>query len=206
MPYPQPPWTLKGQAILGLHLIDCDRVRPLIPPELNIVSVLPGKTIGGVYLSDYRSGSVLQYSELIVIAGFTHHAGIFGGWISHIYVDNADSVAGGRDIWGLPKELAEFSWDGDRSVTVCQGNQRLCRLNYNPQGFGWRQSLAASAFSTMNTNLLTFKSELDSHLSLIGSQLEVFAESPFSSLGLGQPFLTVRCDDMTLRVAGPQIV
>ncbi len=203
---PLPPWTLEGQAILGLYLIDYDRVRHLIPPELNIVSVFPGKTVGGVYLSDYREGSVLQYSELIVIAAFTQHGGHFGGWISHIYVDNADSVAGGREIWGLPKELAEFSWDGDRSVSVRQGNQRLCTLNYNPQGFGWRQSLAASAFSTMNGNLLTFKSELDSHLSLIGSHLEVFAESPFLGLGLGQPFLTVRCDDMTLRVAAPQVI
>jgi acetoacetate decarboxylase len=33
-------------------------------------------------------------------------------------VDNPDSVAGGREIWGLPKELAEFSWlGGDRVLT-----------------------------------------------------------------------------------------
>ena len=75
MPYPQSPWTLKGYAFQTLHLLDIDRVRPLIPPELNIISVFPGKTLGGVYLSYYGQGSVLEYSELIVIAAFLNYKG-----------------------------------------------------------------------------------------------------------------------------------
>ena len=51
MPYPQAPWTLQGYAIQTLQLLDIDRVRPFIPSELNIITVLPGKTLGGVYLS-----------------------------------------------------------------------------------------------------------------------------------------------------------
>ncbi len=39
MPYPQPPWTLKGYAIQTLHLVNIDQVRPLIPLELEIFSV-----------------------------------------------------------------------------------------------------------------------------------------------------------------------
>ncbi|MEM5838755.1 acetoacetate decarboxylase family protein, partial [Pediococcus acidilactici] len=127
-----------------MQLIDIDRVRPLIPSELEIISVWPGKTLGGIYLSYYGSGSVLEYSELIVIAAFVGYKGKFGGWVSHIYVDNPDSVAGGREVWGLPKELAEFTWEGGVSaaqpealaprkearVTVSQGNRLLCSLNY----------------------------------------------------------------------------
>ncbi len=30
--------------------------------------------------------------------------------VSHIYVDDEQSLGGGRDIWGLPKELAEFEF------------------------------------------------------------------------------------------------
>src|SRR5919199_4290949 len=123
MPYPAPPWTLQGYALQTLQLIDVERVRPLIPPEFDIVSVLPGKTIGGVYLSYYGSGSVLEYSELIVAAGMVRYSGKIGGWISHIYVDNPDSVAGGRNIWGLPKELAEFTWERGEHITVRQGNR-----------------------------------------------------------------------------------
>ncbi len=127
MSYPQPPWTLKGYAFLTLQLLDIARVRPLIPPALNIISVLPGKTIGGVYLSKYNSDSVLEYSELIIIAGFLSYKGKFGGWVSHIYVDNPESVAGGREIWGLPKELAQFTWT-ERSVT--EAKQIICYVNW----------------------------------------------------------------------------
>lgn len=206
MPYPQAPWTLQGYAIQTLQPLDIDLVRPLIPSELEIISVWPGKTLGGVYLSHYGSGSVLEYSELIIIAAFVTHKGKFGGWVSHIYVDNPDSVAGGREIWGLPKELAEFTWDNGSRVTVRQGNKLLCSLNYTQQSFGWRQWLGASGFSTLGSDLLIFPAQLDSRLSLISSKLEVPAESPFASLAIGQPWLTVRADQMILKVAAPEVV
>ena len=206
MPYPQAPWTLQGYAIQTLQPLDIDLGRPLVPSELEIISVWPGKTLGGVYLSHYGSGSVLEYSELIVIAACVTHKGQFGGWISHIYVDNPDSVAGGREIWGLPKELAEFTWNNGSRVTVRQGNKLLCSLNYTQQSFGWRQWLGASGFSTLGSDLLIFPAQLDSHLSFISSKLEVPAESPFASLAIGQPWLTVRADEMILKVAAPEVV
>jgi hypothetical protein len=206
MPYPQTPWTLQGYAIQTLQLLDVNRVRPLIPSQLNIISVLPGKTLGGVYLSYYGSGSVLEYSELIVIAGLLGYKGKFGGWVSHIYVDNPDSVAGGREIWGLPKEIAEFTWQQDNRVTVQQGNRTLCSLNYTRQGFGWQQRLGASSFSALGSDLLIFPAEMDSRLGLISSKLEILSESPFAELNIGQPLLTVRADKMHLKVGAPAVV
>jgi hypothetical protein len=205
MPYPQAPWTLQGYAFQTLQLLDIDRVRPLIPSELNIISVFPGKTLGGVYLSYYGSGSVLEYSELIVIAAFLSYKGKFGGWVSHIYVDNLDSVAGGREIWGLPKEMADFTWEGDR-VTVTQANQTLCTFKYNRQGFGLQQRLGASSFSSIGEDLLLFPAEVESRFGLVGSGLEIPSESPFSGLNLGQPLLTVHADNMRLKVGAPQVV
>jgi len=204
MGYPQAPWTLQGCAFLTVQLVDIDRVRSLVPSELEIISVWPGKTLGGIYLSSYESGSVLEYNELIVVAALVGYRGKFGSWISHIYVDHPDSVAGGREIWGLPKEIAEFSWNGD-CVTVRQGNQLLCSLNYNRQTFGWRQWLAVSTFSTLGSNLLVFKSEFESQLGWVSSKLAVPVESPFASLGYGQPLLTIHCDRLRLSVAAPEV-
>jgi hypothetical protein len=206
MSYPQAPWTLKGYAIQTLHLVNIDLVRPLIPLDLKIISVWPGKTIASVYLSKYGSGSVLEYSELIIAPALVNYQRKIGGWISHIYVDNTDSVAGGREIWGLPKELAEFTWKEGEHVTVHQGNRKLCSLKYNRQTLAWRQELRASGFSVKGTDLLIFPAEFQSLLGLIGSQLEIPAESPFSGIGLGQPWLTVRCEQMSLRVDAPKVV
>ncbi|AVH66902.1 acetoacetate decarboxylase family protein [Nostoc sp. 'Peltigera membranacea cyanobiont' N6] len=206
MPYPQAPWILKGYAIQTLHLVNIDLVRPLIPLELEIISVCPGKTLASVYLSNYGSGSALEYSELIIAPALVNYQRKIGGWISHIYVDNADSVAGGREIWGLPKEIAEFTWEQGEHVTVDRGNQKLCSFKYNRQSLAWRQGLSASCFSAKGADLLIFPTKFESVLGLIGSNLEIPTESPFSGIGLGQPWLTVRCEQMSLRVAAPKVV
>lgn len=205
MNYPQPPWTLKGDAFISLQLLDIAKVRPFIPKELNIISVLPGKTAGGVYLSKYSSGSVLEYSELIIIAGFLSYRGKFGGWVSHIYVDNPDSVTGGREVWGLPKELAQFTWT-ERSVTVSQENKLLCRLDYHRQNFGLPLKLSASAFSCLSSNLSIFSALVEARFGLVSSKLEIPTTSPFASLNIGQPLLTVHSDRLNLLVDAPTTI
>ena len=207
MPYPQAPWTLKGYAIQALQLIDIEKARPLIPSELEIVSIWPGKTLGTVYISSYQSGSVMEYNELIVAPALVRYHNKIGAWISHIYVDNPDSVAGGREIWGLPKELADFTWENSENrVTVRQGNRLLCSLNYSQQSLALPIPLSADSFSSLNTDLLIFKAEFKSRLGLVSSKLEVPPESPFASLNLSQPLICVYVDDLHLVVDGPEVV
>jgi len=204
--YPQAPWTLQGYAVATLHLIEIDRVRSLIPQELDIISVLPGKTVGGVYLSDYGFGSVLEYSELIVVAAAVTHSGKIGGWVSHIYVDNPNSVAGGREIWGLPKEFADFSW-GENSVTVQQSNSTLCTLNYNSLfSLGLKPRLGASSFSTKNADLLIFTFDVEAQFGLVNAQLKVPSNSPFADLIVGQPWLAISVTQMRLTVNAPAVL
>lgn len=208
MSYPIAPWTLKGYAVQTVQLVDIERSRPLIPQELEIVSVWPGKTIGGIYLSSYKFGSTLEYSELIVVAGLVSYSGKIGSWISHIYVDNSDSVAGGREIWGLPKELAEFTWlsGKESSVTVRQGNQELCSLTYTKPSLALPLSLALPSFSSSVSDLLLFKGDFASRMGLVSGKLQIPTDSPFASLNLGQPWLTAYCDDLRLIANAPEVV
>jgi acetoacetate decarboxylase len=56
---------------------------------------------GGAMLANYTGGT-LAYHELIVFRP---------GWVvSYISVDSEESLRGGREIWQLPKELAEFTY------------------------------------------------------------------------------------------------
>ncbi|MBE9008086.1 acetoacetate decarboxylase family protein [Fortiea sp. LEGE XX443] len=206
MSYPATPWTLRGKAIASLHLVNINQIRSLIPLEFQIFSVWPGKTIGGVYLSYYGQGSVLEYSELIVAPAMVSYQNKIGAWVSHIYVDNTDSMAGGREIWGLPKELADFTWEQDKLITVRQGDRKLCTLNYSQQNLAWRQRFTGSTFSVRGVELLKFSAECEALLGLISSQLEVPGDSPFSDIGLGQPFLSARAEQMKLKVAHPKVV
>jgi len=206
MSYPATPWTLCGKAIASLHLVNINLVRSLIPSEFQIFSVWPGKTLAAVYVSQYGQGSVLEYSELIVIPAVVSYQNKIGAWVSHIYVDNLDSVAGGREIWGLPKELADFTWENDKRLTVRQGDRSLCTLNYKPQNLAWRQGFTGYSFNVKGSELIQFPAHCEALFGLIGSSLEIPAESSFSGLSLGQPFLTVRAEQMKLQVANPEVV
>src|SRR5262249_51799684 len=44
--------------------------------------------------------------------------------VEHIYVDSPESMRGGREIWKLPKELADFSWSREH-VRVAQNGRTL---------------------------------------------------------------------------------
>ena len=48
MSYPPAPWHLYGSAVESFHAIDVDRAKQFVPVDLEIVSVLPGKTVGSV--------------------------------------------------------------------------------------------------------------------------------------------------------------
>lgn len=207
MTYPPAPWQLNGSALLTLHWVDVDRVRPLIPPELEIITLWPGKTIGGLYVASYGSGSTLNYSELIVIGGLTRYVNQVGSWITHIYVDNPDSVAGGREIWGLPKELAQFSWDAAKqSVQVYQDEQHLCQVSANWKTPGLPLPLGAASFSVLRSDLLCFETKNKSSLHGVGASVQIPATSPFSSLNLSQPWLGVAFGPLDIEVDAPRVV
>jgi acetoacetate decarboxylase len=208
MVYPSAPWTLQGDALQTLQPVDIDRVRSTVPTELDIAAVFPGKTLAGIYLASYQIGSALIYSELIVVSALIRYADRLGAWISHIYVDNPDSVAGGREIWGLPKELAEFDWQPGKphAVTVRQGDRVLCRLDSTWQLPGIPVPFALGGFSMQDDKFLWFPAKSSLRLSAIGASVQVPPESPFASLGLDQPWLSFYGDELQLTVGAPEVV
>ncbi len=211
MSYPSPPWNLQGYAIQTLNFIDVEIARNFIPSELEIISIFPGKTLGGTYFSVYQTGSILQYNELIVVAGLVRFGNKIGSWISHIYVDHEDSVAGGREIWGLPKEMANFSWDQNHGkITVSQNNLPIINLNYQKVWFSfdsWKPiQFSANGFSGLDTELLSFQTDFKSKLALLTGNLEVPKNSPFVGLKLGNPNLTINMQNLEIVTKKPDIV
>ncbi|KGF71984.1 hypothetical protein DO97_13875 [Neosynechococcus sphagnicola sy1] len=209
MTYPPAPWYLYGNALVSFHLIDVEKARPLVPGDFEIVSVLPGKTFGALYLSVYEANSTLQYHELIVGAALVRYGNQIGTWISHIYVDDSDSLAGGRNIWGLPKEMAEFSW-GDRTVSVMQGSRSLCQVDYGPAGLPlslWGKSkISGDVFSGLDQDILLFTGNFEAQLRWVQCNLMIPPESPFTALHLGHPWLTIQMHDLAFTANAPTIV
>ena len=91
--------------------VPIERARVWVPDYVDVVPFAPGRTLGALVAVTYEEGSTLTYSELVVACATVRSGSRVGGWISHIWVDDEQSVSGGRSIWKLPKEIAAFGLD-----------------------------------------------------------------------------------------------
>src|SRR5690348_11913897 len=75
----------------------------------------PDGVYGAAFVS-YEDPSPLTYSELLVARPAPKDQDSDRQVsISDIWVDSPDSVAGGRELWAIPKGLADFTLDSTRS-------------------------------------------------------------------------------------------
>lgn len=205
--YPPAPWRLRGWAFETLSLVDLAKADLRLPEGLRVVRVGPHHTLGSVYVATYGSGSALEYHELIVLPALVWRAGRLGFWVSHIYVDHPASRAGGRDLWNLPKELADFTVEEGahgRRVTVRQDGKPLVTVEHRPGRMGVPMMVPLPAFGTLNNPPRFFVGKARSRLGMAAPRVEIPQESPLAGLGLGRPFLGLRYTDLDLLAAAPK--
>jgi len=101
------PWRLKGQGYIFAVLLP-ERV---LSGQSFVPAAIAGSRRGRVAYAmfvDYADSPVGPYHELLYIPGsFAFGSGRHPS-ISKIYVSSWESVANGRDNWGIPKERCDF--------------------------------------------------------------------------------------------------
>lgn len=102
--YPPAPWLMHGSMWLSVFRLseDADAQHP--------------SGIYGAALVDYREPSPLTYGELLVArrVSTSSTTGAKGAvTITDIWVDSPASMAGGRELWAIPKELCDFDMESE---------------------------------------------------------------------------------------------
>lgn len=94
--YPPAPWAMVGQLWLSIFKLSTP-----------VDELRPAGIYGAAFVS-YEPGSPLTYSELLVarLVPTEHHGRCVS--ITDIWVDSPASVAGGRELWAIPKGLCDF--------------------------------------------------------------------------------------------------
>jgi acetoacetate decarboxylase len=176
VPHPPAPWQLNGELVV-------------------VPAFTAGRQLGGVMLANYTSGT-LAYRELIVFS----HATIRGMVVSHIYVDDEQSLSGGREIWGLPKELAQFEY-GRSAFTARQGETTLlhARVRRRPG----RVPLVLPTPITSSAGDTIGRARVKAAPALV--DLQIPPNSPFAYLGLGGRHLALAGDDLRLEMPAPRV-
>lgn len=174
MPHPPAPWHLNGELVV-------------------VPALTRAKQVGGVMLANYTSGT-LVYRELIVFS----HATPKGMVVSHIYVDDPQSMSGGHEIWGLPKELAEFEY-GASTFTARQGDVTLLHARLRRRRGGLPIVIPTPITSDKGRTL--GRARIKAMPALV--ELQVPHNSPFAHLGLAGRHLALAGDDLKLHMPPP---
>jgi acetoacetate decarboxylase len=208
---PVMPWRLRaeGGVFVSLHAVEVERARGFVPPELSLVRVLPGKTLGGLFLAAYGPGSDLEYSELIVSGATVWYRGRPAAWVTHLFVDRPASVEGGRALLGAPKQLARFSGGGgpEDAVTVGDADHPVCRLRGGKPLWLWRQRVRLAALhrdmrDPSGLTLSVHGNELRGRWGLTRAEVEIPEGSPLRALGFGGALLGLCGRDVEALLGG----
>lgn len=111
--YPPEPWRMAGDAFLSAWWVPTSEV-PSVPAGLEPLSIAGHALVLTAWVN-YRAPSPLTYHELlaaVAVRGQRRAAGT----ITEIWVDSTDSLAGGRELWGIPKGMATFDVAGGRTL------------------------------------------------------------------------------------------
>lgn len=117
--FPLAPWDLGGQGWLTV----CTAPRPAISPHAPGVVPLSlfGRVLVVAAFVDYDSSGLLSYHELMV-AVVVRKGFRLGLSITDIWVDDETSQRGARAMWGIPKQLADFTLTAEPRLTATAGS------------------------------------------------------------------------------------
>jgi hypothetical protein len=122
IPYPPEPWHLHGQVHLSVWLLPAAEAPTVDVPHVRVLRLF-GRAVVATAWAVYEPGSVLRYRELMVTV-LTRDRWRVRPSVTAIWVDSPASRDGGRELWGVPKELAEFDV-ADRSVVMTAREHRV---------------------------------------------------------------------------------
>ncbi|SOD71719.1 acetoacetate decarboxylase [Jatrophihabitans sp. GAS493] len=117
--YPAEPWHLVGQLHASVFLVPLAEVQEALtdapsrglPPGVHLVR-LGGRCVVATAWVDYQPGGVLHYRELMSTLLVRSRWRLLPT-ITHIWVDSEQSRDGGKALWGIPKQLADFDFSDD---------------------------------------------------------------------------------------------
>lgn len=104
--YPPEPWHLGGELLVSAFLVPTREVPGARLPDGRRPIRWGRRALVGVAFIHYAAGGVLQYEELLVALQSLPGPVVT---IPLIWVDSAESRAGGRELWSIPKELGRFA-------------------------------------------------------------------------------------------------
>ncbi|GGV63219.1 MULTISPECIES: acetoacetate decarboxylase family protein [Streptomyces] len=140
VPYPPEPWHLCGDMHAALWLLPGSVLPPwTVPEEVRPLSV-GGRRALVTFWVDYRADGDLAYRELLITL-VVRHGRTVAATAVQAWVDDERSMAGGRRLWAIPKQLADLRFE----TPVGSGHRRAAlHARVTPRRAGRREPAATA--------------------------------------------------------------
>jgi hypothetical protein len=206
IPKPGEVWLPVGDKahLMMIHLIDIKSVRPFVPEELTIKTVLPGKTLGLVFMTSMGQESTLPYHEFIIAPAFVKAKKKSGFFVTHIFVDNEKSQTGGKNNFGLDKQMAEFNWDWkqgkDGHISITQESENVFSINYKAQLGRLPLRLGGGVFSILEDKLIWCNNIFKARFGFTKVEFiipkDTLLQKDLQRIGIKKPILAIKGENM----------
>ena len=127
--YPPGPYKFYNREFVVIsYRSNIDRLREVVPEPLEVAS----DTVAYEFIRMPDSTGFGDYTETgqVIPVRFKTKDGVVqeGGYVHAMYLDDDAPIAGGREIWGFPKKLAnpKISHEGDVVVCTLHYGSVLC--------------------------------------------------------------------------------
>ncbi|MFE6822066.1 acetoacetate decarboxylase family protein [Streptomyces sp. NPDC057690] len=200
--YPDEPWHLAGQMYLSLWLMPRTDLPPVTPGTRHLT--VGGRGLVGAAWVVYENDSVLHYNELLR-AVLVRDGARPRVCITDIWVDSETSLAGGRALWGIPKETAIFEVQRSDGISCAAktGRGTLAAGRYTERGgLPGRWPLAFRLAQTLDGRIKTSRVRSRAALRLARAEWTAPADSRLGALTHRAPLVSLTLRDFTLRFGG----
>jgi len=186
--YPPEPWDLYGHAYVGVWLLPKGDAPAPSSPATRTITIF-GRAVVCAAFFVYEEPSPLTYDEIMATVLVRE------GWrprvsITHIWVNSVASRDGGRRLWAIPKDLADFevarhssyAAQGIGSLAVTRARRLPGRL---PLGFRIAQDRAGTLLVSPVSGRI--------RLGFATARWSLAADGPLGFLVGRKPLLTLAC-------------
>ena len=200
--YPPEPWYLGGDFLLSVFRLPVSRLPAAalqaIPADHSLVTVAGRATVGVTFVH-YTAGGVLAYEELLV-ALLVRKGARLRSTIPDIWVSSQSSMHGGRELWGIPKQLGDFKRDHDGPricSTMSLAGESVAQLDARvgrPLLPGFWQVPQTTA-QLLDGQRIVAKNRIVGRLRGLRTQWNISTDGPLGYLAKAKPLLSVGITD-----------
>ena len=200
-----------GDGFVSLWRMRVDELpATCLPPGTRLVMVF-GRAVVGTAWAVYGPGGVLAYNEVLAAVRVRVGGRPFTT-VTHIWVDHPASVAGGRELWGIPKQHAAFRVRGHgadgaefAASAVTPDGQPIAKLRFRGRAAlpgRWRLRTRTAQRPLDHDRGKALKIAEAKALASVGfgaAAWDFALDGPLGFLHGREPFLSARLTELSLR-------